>query len=403
MSGNFNTRETFLKILGFEPAGRTLNWEFGYWGGTVKRWYREGLPEIEGLPEKVSEGRGVNGSGQPSGTPSFGGTISLRDKDISRYFNFDENFTLVPYNYWIYPRFEKKPVSEDDRYIELYDTDGIRKKILKDDSSMPFWLEWPIKSQKDWQQMKEERFNFNSVTSRYYADIDEFAEKTKDRTFPLGILGAPTGFFGTLRFLFGEENLFMLYYDNPSLINEILDHLCQLWIYMCEELLAKMDFDIACFWEDMSGRQGSLISPATFREFMTPRYKKLIGFLKSKGIKYFVVDTDGRVDGLIPLFFECGINVMYPFEQQAGNDMAKLRKSFPELAMLGGFNKNVLAATKEDIDKELAKMPELISGGGYIPCADHLVPPNSSWENFKYYRQQLGKIILSTTVRGKQG
>ena len=108
------------------------------------------------------------------------------------------------------------------------------------------------------------------------------------------------------------------------------------------------------------------------------------------------------MDGLIPLFLECGINVMYPFEQQAGNDMAILRKSFPELAMLGGFNKNVLAATKEDIDKELEKMPELISGGGYIPCADHLVPPNSSWENFKYYRQQLGKIIFSTSIKGRK-
>ena len=32
-------------------------------------------------------------------------------------------------------------------------------------------------------------------------------------------------------------------------------------------------------------------------------------------------------------------------------------------------------------------MDWLISEGGYIPHCDHLVPPNSSWENFKYYRE----------------
>lgn len=43
------------------------------------------------------------------------------------------------------------------------------------------------------------------------------------------------------------------------------------------------------------------------------------------------------VDELIPLFFEAGINMMYPFEQQAGNDMLKLRKSFSQAHNDGRF------------------------------------------------------------------
>jgi uroporphyrinogen decarboxylase len=398
MEKDKNTREIFLDVLDFRSASRTLNWEFGYWGGTVKRWYREGLPRIKGLSEDVSEGRGVNGSGQPSGTPSYGGTISLRDHDISQYFGFDEDFTLVPYNYWIFPRFEKKAIEEDERYKEFIDGDGIRKRVLKDDSSMPFWLEWPVKERKDWEKMKQERFSFDSIGDRYWGDIESFVKKTKGRTFPLGILGAPTGFFGTLRFLVGEQHLFMLYYDDPKLVEDMMDHLTQLWLHMIEELTEKMDYDIACFWEDMSGKQGSLISPAIFRQFMTPRYKKIIDFLKTRGIKHFVVDTDGDVDELIPLFMEAGITMIYPFEQQAGNDLAAIRKKYPDLVMMGGFDKNTLAAGKEEIDRELEKMPGLIKQGGYIPCADHLVPPNSSWDNFKYYRQRLGEIINSTPV-----
>jgi hypothetical protein len=398
MENHDTTRDLFLKVMNFKPCDRTLNWEFGYWGGTLNRWYKEGLEKIIGLSEKVGEGRGVTGPGQPNGTPSFGGTISLRDLDVSNYFGFDEHFTLVPYNYWIFPRYEKIIVSEDEKYIEFYDTDSIRKRTLKNDVGMPFWLEFPVKNRKDWEQMKEERFNFNSIDKRYYGDIENFVKSTKNRTFPLGILGAPTGFFGTLRSLFGEEKLFMQYYDDPGLINDMLDHFCQLWIYMIEELTPKMDFDAACFWEDMSGKQGSLISPAAFKEFMTPRYKKIIDVLKSKNINLFVVDTDGKVNELIPLFMEAGINVMYPFEQQAGNDLLEIRRKYPELRILGGFDKNVLFKSKEHIDKELEKIPYLISRGGFIPECDHLVPPNSSWENFEYYRKKIKDIIFSTKV-----
>lgn len=395
-----STKDIFLKVMNFKHSDRTINWEFGYWGGTLKKWYGEGLHKVKGLTEEVSEGRGIVGPGHPSGIPGFDGKIPLKDFDVSNYFHFDEEFTLVPYNYWIFPSYDRQIVLEDERYIELYDADGIRKKILKDDSSMPFWLDWPVKNRKDWENVKKERFNFDSIGKRYGDNINSFIKKARDRTFPLGILGPPTGFFGTLRSLIGEQRLFLLYYDDPELINSILDHLCELWLLMIEELTSKIEFDVACFWEDMSGKQGSLISPATFKQFMTPRYKKIISFLKTKGIRLFVVDTDGKVDELIPLFVEAGINMMYPFEQQAGNNLVKIRKKYPELRMLGGFNKNVLSEGKVAIDKELEKMSYLISKGGYIPYADHLIPPNSPWQNFKYYRERLKEIIYSTKVLG---
>ena len=184
-----------------------------------------------------------------------------------------------------------------------------------------------------------------------------------------------------------------MYYDNHSLLKDILGHLCNLWLSMAEELTSKIDFDLAIFWEDMAGKQGSLISPAMFKEFLSPYYKRLIGFLKSRGIKYFSVDCDGKVDELIPLFIEAGINIMYPFERQAGNDLIAIRKKYPGLGIIGGFDKNSLYNGKEYIDKELDAISWLIKQGGYIPFADHAIPPNSSWENFKYYRNKLNDII----------
>lgn len=398
MTDNINARELFLKVMGFESAGRTLNWEFAYWGGTLLRWYKEGLPKISGLPKDIKYGEGIRGPGSAVGSPNWGGEMSTWDHDVANYFRFDEGFRLLPYNSWVFPLFEKKIINEDDRFTELWDTDGIKKRVAKDDSCMPFWLEYPVKNYNDWERIKEERFNLNSIDERWIASKDDFVKETKNRTFPLLIFDPPVGFFGSLRELIGDERLFMLYYDEPGLLKDMLEHLCNFWLAIAEELTSHIDFDMASFWEDMSGKQGSLIAPKTFREFMTPYYKKLIDFLKLKGLKYFLIDTDGKVDELTPLFLEVGINVMLPFEQQAGNNLIELRKKYPELRMMGGFDKNTLYKGKEFIDKELEKMPYLISKGGYIPFADHDIPPNSSWENFKYYRNKLQNIIFSTKI-----
>ena len=392
------TREIFLKIMDFKPCKRTLKWEFGYWGGALNRWYKEGLPKNKGSQDDLDYGDGLDGPGHPIGSPSWLGKIPQLEYDVSSYFKFDEEWTLVPYNYWIFPKFEKKVLNEDEKYIEYIDVDGVRKREYKDRSCMPMFLEFPVKNRNDWEKIKKERLNIDSIDKRFVKSEDDFINWSKKRTKPLGIFDDPIGFFGMLRWLIGEKSLFILYYDDPGLIKDILEHFCKLWILMAEKLTSSIEFDVAVFWEDMSGKQGSLISPTTFREFMTPQYKKLIDFLKSRKIRHFNVDSDGNVAGLIPLFLEIGINSMYPFEQQAGNDLLWIRKRFPELKMMGGIDKNILSKDTEHIDKELKMLPYLINQGGYIPYIDHTIPPNSSWENFKYYRDKLNQIIDSTRI-----
>jgi hypothetical protein len=384
------SKELFFKIMNFEPCNRTLKWEFGYWGGTLKRWYQEGLPVISGLPQEVTYGETIVGPGCPSGMLFLDKNFII-DSDVFNYFNFDAGFNVLPYNYWIFPPFEQKIIVENEEYVELIDSDGIRKRVLKNDSSMPLWLDWPVKNKKDWERIKEERFNPGSICKRY---SENFLKITKENDASLlSMFYHPVGFFGSLRFLLGESKLFFLYYDDPLFLKEILNHLCNLWISIAEEILSKTNIDIAIFWEDMSGKNGSLISPGMFKEFMSPYYGRLISFLKLKGVKYFAVDTDGKVDQLIPLFLDIGVNILFPFEQQADNNLLNLRVKYPDLRMLGGIDKNILYKGKEYIDKELEKVSGLIKSGGYIPFCDHLIPPNSSWQNFKYYRNELNRII----------
>jgi len=40
-----NSREKFLETMKFNLQAPANKWEFGLWGDTVERWYREGLPQ----------------------------------------------------------------------------------------------------------------------------------------------------------------------------------------------------------------------------------------------------------------------------------------------------------------------------------------------------------------------
>lgn len=42
---NMTARERFLEVMKFNTKVPTLKWEFGYWGETINRFYREGLPK----------------------------------------------------------------------------------------------------------------------------------------------------------------------------------------------------------------------------------------------------------------------------------------------------------------------------------------------------------------------
>jgi uroporphyrinogen decarboxylase len=193
----------------------------------------------------------------------------------------------------------------------------------------------------------------------------------------------------------GVEQLLVTYYDDPELIRDMNAYLTDFWIAIYDQIIAQVKPDAAVLWEDMCYKTGPLISPALFREFMLPYYKKLTGFFRDHGIDIVLLDTDGNLSQLIPLFIEGGITALYPFEVAAGMDVVEVRKTYPRLGILGGIDKRKIAESRVAIDEELgARLPFMLQFPGYIPYVDHLVPPDVSWQNFTYYRQRVKEMVL---------
>lgn len=386
-----NARERFIADMTFQASDRALLWEFGYWTGTLRRWYKEGLPKKKGIvPDSALDGDTT--TGEVIASPERDHPV---DEDVHDLLGFDTGIKKLPADYWVYPPFEKQVIEEDEENIIYIDDFGIKKKERKDGQSMPTFLDWPVRDMRDFEKIKE-RFNPEDE-GRLPANWSELLPGYTKRDYVLAIGGLPFGFFGAPRYLMGLQNLCIAYYDNPTLIQEMVNFLTDFWVKLWTKVLHDVQIDFVLFWEDMCYKNGSLISAEHFRKFMLPGYKKLTSLFRDFEIQVIFVDTDGNCTELVPLFIEGGVTGMFPFEVQAGMDIVKVRKEYPKLGIIGGLDKGRLAQGKRAIDEELeAKLPFMLRKGGYVPCADHLIPPDVPWENFLYWRKRIKEFVQSS-------
>ena len=381
-----NTRERFLALMNFQEPDRNFVWEFGYWAGTVRRWYREGLPQIKGLPDEIPEGSGL--FAECAGVPLRRYTTY----DVHDYFKMDPYLVRIPLNIGAYPPFEEKIIEDHGDWYIWQDWDGAIRKDIKDRTTLPTLVGGPVNNREDWERYKAERLR-PSLQGRLPDNWPQLVAEYQKRDYPLG-LGQMHGFFGTPRYLMGVENLLMKYYDDPEMMKDMNNYLADFWIALFDGVLKEVDVDAVFIWEDMCYKGGPLISPEMFREFILPGYRKLTSFLRDHGVRIVLMDSDGDVWKLLPLWIEGGVTVVYPFEVAAGMDVVEVRKAFPKLGITGGIDKRAVAQGKEAIDRELeAKVPFMLQHGGYIPSIDHMVSLDVSFENFKYYREKLKQII----------
>lgn len=340
----------------FEPVDRAPFWDFGYWSETPDVWRTQGLPETV--------------------------TVSSGSAGVESFFGFDPVLS-VPVRFGPIPAFEEKVLQEDEDTRVIVDADGITQQVSKQGSSIPHFLEYPVKTRQDWEAYKE-RFRADEPR-RYPENWDEVVVWLRPRDCPLTI-GAG-GFFGNLRNVLGFERLMHTYYDDPAWIHEMNEFFLTFWQQVIERALVELDVDAATMWEDMAYRGAPLISPAMFREFMLPYYQRMTGFLRDHGVDIVIVDSDGDMALLLDLFVEGGVPAMLPFEVRAGMDVLAVRQRFGDrLAIIGGIDKHELSKDRAAIDRELqTKLPPLLRTGGFIPTVDHRVPPTVPYENYQYY------------------
>ena len=310
------------------------------------------------------------------------------DAGFETYFGMDplvriginSGYTNSPYH----PKFETKTIEKTTEYRVYTDSDGVLKKelITAHDTSMPQFLKFPVTDRGSWAAIKT-RLSPAGATARI-GDVERLRKACGDIDVPTML--PICGIFGHARNLFGDEGLSYVIFDDPALLEEVLDNWLELYAVLIGELTRSVRVDSILIWEDMCYRNGPLISPEHFRQFMLPRYREFITTVRQSGVAGILVDTDGDCRKMIPLFLDAGVGALMPFEVQAGMDVTQIRRDFPTLGIMGGLDKRSLAQTPGAIRREVDRvLSRFGNDGGFIPTLDHTVPPNVSLRNFQFY------------------
>jgi uroporphyrinogen-III decarboxylase len=188
----------------------------------------------------------------------------------------------------------------------------------------------------------------------------------------------------------GMEHLAMWYVDCPDLVHEMSEFVGDFILRLIERALDEIpDLDFAVLWEDMCHKTGPLISPQWFRDFHIEPLKRVTKAVREAGIDVLMLDSDGRVDLMLPLWLEAGVNMHYPLEVASDCDPLHYRDLYGKnIVLMGGIDKRVLrdGYTKADVEREvLSKVPALWQQGGFSPMVDHAVPPDVPLDNFRHY------------------
>jgi len=342
---------------------------------TLDRWLNEGLKDRTRWFEQLCE------------------EIGLPLPDSEPRPDFGVSFRMMP-------TFEEKVLEHRDGHyilqdwmgnvIEISDKYDARYIRSPRDFVTRKWHKFPVESKEDFEETMAWRYH-PEEPGRFPEDFQRRCRSMKTRRHVAAIHFS--GPFWQLREWCGFEPLCMLFMEDPDFIREMVEFWTEFVSRTMAPILDTGVVDVVGMSEDMAYKEKSMISPAMAREFLAPAYDRWATEARQAGVEIVDMDSDGRIDGLIPVWIDSGINVCDPVEVAAGNDIHTMRNRFGKrMAYRQGVDKRCIAAGGKTIEDELRRIEPTVRDGGFIPGCDHGVPPDISWPDFKRYARLLAEM-----------
>jgi len=363
-----NDRQRFQAIMHYGRFDRGIIQDFQYWEETIDAWHMYGLP------------REVDYAG------------------CEEFFGFDRFWDDVGAEVGLCPAFEQKVLKDEGQTVVIQEADGTITRRHKRMSSIPQHLSHTLVDRDSWERHYKWRLD-PANPDRIGADIAEKLAANADatRTWPLHTWCG--SMFGVLRNWMGLEGVCYIQYDDPKLFAEMVQTIGDCVVGTLERFLpmaaaAGVTFDFGLMWEDMCFAQGPLLDVQRFKELLVPQYERISALLKRHGCDLILLDSDGDTRPLLPHWLAAGVNIAFPLEVGTWKqDPIAVRKQFGrELRICGGFDKHILAASTDEIAREIDRLAPMVEEGGFIPFCDHRVPPDVPFSNYLFYVERAKQV-----------
>ena len=369
-------RENVNAILHYQTFDHMPVVSFGYWGETLQKWAQEGKITQEEADSYINTGDN-----------------SPADRSVMAKLGFDFNWnSCMGTGTGLRPGFQSEVLEEKpDGSQIIRNGHGLIVSIKPGTVSIPSEIGTSLNGREAWEELYLPKLQWSA--DRVNREAFLRLSKPEDRNIPLGLHCG--SLYGFIRDLLGVTELSYLYADDEDLYVEIIDTVGNL-CYRCTEEALKTgaSFDYAHFWEDICFKNGPLVNPKVFAQYVGPHYRRITELLNQHGVDIVSLDCDGCIDKLLPIWLENGVNTMFPIEVGTWRaSIAPWRETYgKELRGVGGMDKTVFAKDYKAVDAEIERLKPLMELGGFIPCPDHRIAPDAIYENVQYYCDKMQNL-----------
>jgi len=177
--------------------------------------------------------------------------------------------------------------------------------------------------------------------------------------------------------LLGMENLYMLMYDDPELLDAVLQHIVDFYFEISRRSFdaAADAMDVFFIGNDFGGQTGPLVSAASFDRFLRPHLRRLIALGHDYKLKV-QLHCCGGFEPLMPAMIEDGLDGLHAIQPCCGGmDVSALKARYGRDILFNGAidSHHVLISGTPDSVRHATRetLRILAPGGGYVAGASH--------------------------------
>ena len=201
----------------------------------------------------------------------------------------------------------------------------------------------------------------------------------------VGVIANFTSFFDSAMLAIGMTDAFYMFYDNRPLVEKLMDILLENQEKVVRAAFDRFGDDLALMMvnDDIGHNAGLMIHPDMFMEMFPHRMKRLIAPAKAYG-KKVLMHTDGKMDNILPILYDVGIDVAHPIEPES-NELAEVKKKWAgKMALIGNIPTVLLAyGSKEEIEEKVREYCVSVGpGGGWVLGSSTSIMDGIPPENF---------------------
>ena len=213
---------------------------------------------------------------------------------------------------------------------------------------------------------------------RTWSDVSHVREDARSWRGQYAILGGDwSPFWHDLIDLLGMENTFLRMYDDPDIVDAVLDHIVGYYAEVSRSIFdaAADSLDIFFIGNDFGSQTGPLLGEALFRRFLLPHLKRFVCLGHDYGLKV-MLHCCGGFAPLIPDMIEVGLDGLHSIQPSCrGMDLARLKSEFGSRILLNGAIDShhvLIRGTPDTVRRKTREVLDIMMpGGGYVAGASH--------------------------------